>query len=116
MQSDFAPQLTLTAAILQGGGFAGVEAVQPGELLYVQVSGRRNQADPSPVAAGGESAEWAGRALEGLKRRVIRFRSQGAPYVSWAAPQYMNERGGDYDHLARVWEWHVIGEAEDVGA
>ena len=116
VQSDFAPQLTLTAAILHGGGFAGVGAVRPGELLYVQVTGRRNQSDPSAVVGGGESAEWADRALEGLKRRVIRFRSQGAPYVSWAAPQFMNERGGDYDHLARVWEWHVIGEAEDVGA
>ena len=116
VQSDFAPQLTLTAAILQGGGFPGVGPVRAGELIYVQVSGRSNQPDPKALVAGDESAEWANRALEGLKRRIARFRSEAVEYVSWAAPQYMNERGGDYDHLARVWEWHVIGEAEEGGA
>ncbi len=116
VRSDFAPQLTLTAAILQGGGFTGVGTVEPGELLYVQVSGRSNQPDPKAVVAGDESPAWAARALEGLKRRILRFRSADTAYVSWTAPQFMNERGGDYDHLARVWEWHVIGEAEEGSA
>jgi hypothetical protein len=28
----------------------------------------------------------------------------------------LTDRGGDYDHLARLWEWAVIGtdEAEEV--
>ena len=34
------------------------------------------------------------------------------PYLSWAAPQFMGRYGGDYDHLARLWEWGVIGGAE----
>jgi len=115
VESDFAPQLTLTAAILARGGFAGVEPTQPGDLLYVQVTGRSRQKEPKPVAAAGESAAWADRAFEGLARRVARFQSPDVEYVSWAAPQYMHERGGDYDHLARVWEWHVIGEGEEGG-
>ena len=44
--------------------------------------------------------------------RIRRFDEEATPYLSWAIPQFINERGGDYDHLARLWEWHVIGEAE----
>jgi hypothetical protein len=25
----------------------------------------------------------------------------------------MSLRGGNYDHLARVWEWHVMGAAAE---
>ena len=113
VETDFAPQLTLTAAILEGGGFAEVGPMTAGDLLYVQVSGRRSQKEPRPVVAAGESSRWAQRALSGLKRRAARYDLEDTAYVSWAAPQYMNERGGDYDHLARVWEWHVIGDSED---
>ena len=34
--------------------------------------------------------------------------------VAWVAPQFMGSFGGNYDHLARVWEWHVVG-GEDGG-
>jgi ATP-dependent helicase/nuclease subunit B len=115
VESDFAPQLTLTAAILARGGFDGAGPVQPGELMYVQVTGRTRQKEARAVAAPPQSAEWAERAFRGLIRRVARFQSPDVEYVSWAAPQYMHERGGDYDHLARVWEWHVIGEGEEGG-
>ena len=115
VKTDFAPQLTLTAAMIARGGFPDIASAEPGELLYVQVTGRRSQKEPKAVAGPGESAEWAERAFKGLQRRVERFRSPHTAYVSWAAPQFLNERGGDYDHLARVWEWHVIGD-DDEGA
>ena len=67
------------------------------------------------MAVAGESSRWAERVLNGLKRRAARYSQADTAYVSWAAPQFMNERGGDYDHLARVWEWHVIGEGEEGG-
>ncbi len=109
----FAPQLTLTAAILMHGGFRAVGRADPGELFYVRVTGRREQADPKPLMSGAESVDEAERALQGLRRRIARFRSPEVAYVSWRAPQFMNERGGDYDHLARVWEWHVIGDGDE---
>jgi ATP-dependent helicase/nuclease subunit B len=115
VETDFSPQLTLTAAILARGGFAEVQSLAPGELLYVQVSGRRSQKTQPPVAAPGESAQWAERAFQGLLRRVVRFQSPQTDYPSWAAPQFMNDYGGDYDHLARVWEWHVLGEGQEGG-
>jgi hypothetical protein len=31
-------------------------------------------------------------------------------------PKLERERGGDYDALARVWEWDVLAGAEDAEA
>jgi ATP-dependent helicase/nuclease subunit B len=109
VQTGFAPQLTLTAAILQGGGFIDFGAVEPGELVYVRVTGRRDPATVDVRAGRGESLVLALEALEGLKRRVALFDREDTPYVSWSAPQFLKDRPGDYDHLARVFEWKVVG-------
>ena len=115
MESGFSPQLTLTAAIIEGGGFDGVGGVAPGELVYVRVTGGRKPGEELIRAAAGETQVLGQSALEGLRRRIDHFASPDTPYLSWAAPQYMHARGGDYDHLARVWEWHVIGEGDEGG-
>jgi ATP-dependent helicase/nuclease subunit B len=115
MDVGFSPQLTLTAAIVAAGGFRAAGPSEPGELVYVRVSGGRKPGEDLVRAESGESPELGRKALEGLRRRVGRFASPDTPYISWAAPQFMHQRGGDYDHLARVWEWHVIGEGEEGG-
>ena len=115
METGFAPQLTLTAAIIEAGGFDGAGRGAAGELVYVRVTGGRKPGEELIRAAAGETPGLGLAALEGLKRRVARFASPDTPYLSWAAPQFMHARGGDYDHLARVWEWHVIGEGEEGG-
>jgi ATP-dependent helicase/nuclease subunit B len=109
VQSGLSPQLTLTAAILAKGGFADVGPAEPGRLVYVRVSGGRIPGREEVRAVPPESADLAARALDGLKRRVAAFDQQVTPYVAWAAPQFMGQWGGDYDHLARLWEWGVIG-------
>jgi ATP-dependent helicase/nuclease subunit B len=113
--SGLSPQLTLTAAILRHGGFSDVGVLDPGELVYVRVSGGRTPGQEIQRAAAGESLDMAMQALDGLARRIASFDKLSTPYVSWAAPQFMDQYGGDYDHLARLWEWHVIGEAEGDG-
>ena len=116
IESGFSPQLTLTAAILQAGGFGG-RPLTPRELVYVRVTGRKVPGEAIVRAADGESLSLALTALEGLKKRVERFDNPATPYRSWAAPQFLSERGGDYDHLARLYEWHVMGAGEaDEGA
>jgi ATP-dependent helicase/nuclease subunit B len=112
METGFAPQLTLTAAILKDGGFPAAGAVEPGELAYVRILGGRKPGEELIRAVPDESGGLAERALEGLCRRIALFEDLETPYVSWAAPQFMSDWGGDYDHLARVWEWHVIGDEE----
>jgi ATP-dependent helicase/nuclease subunit B len=115
METGFSPQLTLTAAIIEAGGFEGAGRTPPGELVYVRVTGGRKPGEELVRAGSGESLQFGRSALEGLKRRIGRFASADTPYISWAAPQFMRALGGDYDHLARVWEWHVIGDGGEVG-
>ena len=112
VQAGLAPQLTLTAAILAGGGFTEVGPRTPGELLYVKLGAGREPVRDFCVADAAEAAELAADALDGLKRRVARFAQRTTPYVAKAAPQFMGD-AGDYDHLARVWEWLVIGAGEE---
>ena len=113
IKSGFSPQLSLTGAILARGGFEGIGEVEPEELTYVRVVGRKVPGEACIRASGAEAAALSEAALEGLKRRIARFADPAEPFVSWAAPQFMGTFGGNYDHLARVWEWHVVGaEAE----
>jgi ATP-dependent helicase/nuclease subunit B len=115
VESGLSPQLTLTAAILHFGGFADLGEVAPGELVYVAVSGGRTPGREEIRAQTGDSLDLALRAYEGLRSRVERFEDEATPYVSWAAPQFIDEYGGDFDHLARLWEWHVVGEGDEGG-
>jgi ATP-dependent helicase/nuclease subunit B len=112
IDAGFSPQLTLTAAILAHGGFAGVDA-PPGELGYIRVTGRKPPGQELIRVAASQSPAAADKALSGLKTRVARFDDAATPYLSWAAPQFLGQLGGDYDQLARLWEWHVIGTDED---
>ncbi len=117
IRAGFSPQLTLTGAILAAGGFAATNGpVEPEELTYVRVVGRKVPGEACVRAAGPEAAELSQTALEGLKALVSRFDDEATPYASWTAPQFMGGFGGNYDHLARVWEWHVVGaEGEEAG-
>jgi len=109
--TGFSPQLTLTAAILQAGGFAELGPLKPGDLTYLEITGRKPAGKVETRAmAGDESAEAAARALEGLHKLVERFDDPGQPYLSRVAPQFVKARMSDYDHLARVFEWSTSGE------
>lgn len=114
VQTGFSPQLTLTAAILEAGGFAELGPVKPGDLTYLEVTGRKPAGKvETRAAAGDESAEAAARALEGLHTLIARFDDPDQPYLSRVAPQFVKARVSDYDHLARVFEWSTSGEEGD---
>ncbi len=115
VKSGLSPQLTLTAAILHHGGFADAGKTAPRELVYVRVSGGRVPGKEETRGGEGESLGLALEALENLRRRVEWFEDEKTAYVSWAAPQFIDQYGGDYDHLARLSEWHVIGEGDGEG-
>jgi ATP-dependent helicase/nuclease subunit B len=116
VRSGLSPQLTLTAAILQGGGFTEIGPTSPGELVYIRILGARHGVRVEVRAEAEESAALAEQALAGLSRRVAMFDDPETPYISWAAPQFINQFEGDYDHLARLWEWFVIGEDGPEGS
>jgi ATP-dependent helicase/nuclease subunit B len=110
VQAGFSPQLTLTAAILARGGFAAAGERIPGQLVYVQITGRSPPGRDDPLTLPHETEALAAAALEGLARRIRLFDQVETPYASWAAPQFLHQISGDYDHLARVWEWRVVGD------
>ncbi|MBS0410496.1 MAG: double-strand break repair protein AddB [Proteobacteria bacterium] len=112
VKAGLSPQLTLTAAIVAAGGFAELGPLAPGELVYVRVSGGRTPGREEKRAQGAESQALADAALAGLKKRIDWFDQEETGYQSWAMPQFIGRYAGDYDHLARLWEWHVIGEAD----
>lgn len=114
VRSGFSPQLTLTGAILAEAGLSDTGPVEPEELTYVRVVGRKVAGQAAVRARGEEAVALSQAALEGLKTRINRFDDPDTPYLSWVAPQFMGSFGGNYDHLARVWEWHVVG-GEDGG-
>ncbi len=116
----FSPQLTLTAAILADGGFApGAPATTATELIYVRLTGRKSPGQAIDVSRPTKSqpldaAGLAEQEMENLITWVARFDDEATPYAAWLAPQFMGTFGGNYDHLARVWEWHVVGGDEGV--
>ena len=115
MKVGLSPQLTLTAAIIAGGGFEDLGSPSIGELVYVQVTGRAPAGDEQVRAGADEAGAMAQAALDGLKRRVAAFDREDTPYLSRQAMQFIGSRS-DYDHLARVYEWAVAAEDSGDGA
>jgi ATP-dependent helicase/nuclease subunit B len=116
VRMGLSPQLTLEAAILREGGFAGIAAgASVGELAYVRLSGNNppgeqrtlelkiNKSDKpmEPNAA----ADDARRKLEALIRS---FEDENQPYISLNLSMWAN-RYGAYDDLARIKEWSAAG-------
>jgi ATP-dependent helicase/nuclease subunit B len=116
VRMGLSPQLSLEAAILREGGFAGIDAGgSVGDLVYVRLSGNNppgeqrslelkvNQRDtPQPPD---EAASEARRKLEALIRS---FEDEAQAYTSLNLPMWTN-RYGTYDDLARIKEWSAAG-------
>ncbi len=114
VDAGFSPQLTLTAAIIARGGFHELGPREPGDLVYVRITGRRPAGDEVvSLASGAESREGADKAFAGLKALIARYDDPAQPYRSRTAPQFVKTYASDYDHLARVYEWSASGEEEE---
>jgi ATP-dependent helicase/nuclease subunit B len=113
IDTGFSPQLTLTAAILDAGGFGEIRGGF-GDLTYVRVTGRRPAGvEETRKAAGPDSEEAANRALEGAYNLLIAYQNPDRGYPSRTAPQFVKSYAGDYDHLARVFEWSTGADGEE---
>jgi ATP-dependent helicase/nuclease subunit B len=109
-----APQLTLEAAILQGGGFKEVGAgASIAEIVYVTLRGGEPAGIPCLIEfkEGTPDSQAAG-ALARLTELAARFEDETTPYRSLVHPMWKTHYG-DYDHLARVKEWSATGGAVD---
>ena len=108
IKAGYAPQLSLTAAILKEGGFSETDdapprPLVPDSLVYVRLTGRDPAAEIIPRDEG-DAALLADDALEGLKKLIVRYDNQNQDYTARLAMKYVNAPS-DYDHLARLKEW-----------
>ena len=126
IDTGFAPQLTLTAAILMAGGFAKLTAgsltpgsltpgdLTPGDLTYVKITGRNPAGLEETRKSGDASVEAADKAIEGARKLLGRYLDPAQGYASRTAPQFVKTYAGDHDHLARVFEWSTGGDGDET--
>ncbi len=116
MRTGLAPQLTLEAAILRGGGFKDVAAGPVSEIAYVTLKGGEPAGKPNDIKfKEGTPDTQADHALARLKQLAAKFEDATTPYFSLVHPMWKTHYG-DYDHLARVKEWSATGGGEDGDA
>jgi ATP-dependent helicase/nuclease subunit B len=109
VRTGLAPQLTLEAAILRGGGFATITPGSISEIAYVTLKGGEPAGKPNEINfIEGTPDSQADYALAKLKALAAKFENEGEPYLSLVHPMWRNHYG-DYDHLARVKEWSLSG-------
>ena len=105
-----APQLTLLAAMLRQGKFAGVPAGAVRSVGYVQLKGGETPGEELPIKfKEGAPDQQAEKALRRLTELIERFEDESTPYRSLVHPMW-STRYGDYDHLARVREWSILAD------
>lgn len=110
--AGFSPQLTLTASIVKGGGFSDVKDAPLNGLYYVQVKSdaiKETRLKDNRAALDVDAA--ADQALGRFKTLVAQFDKPETAYESQVRP-FKSDSVGDYDHLARRFEWAVLGDDE----
>jgi len=114
VRAGLAPQLTLEAAILRAGGFAGIPArSNVHELAYVRVSGNNPPGEHRPIELAGDDPDAAADdARAKLEALIRRFENEQQAYTSLNLSMW-STRYGDYDALARIKEWSAAGDAND---
>ncbi|MGH6673933.1 MAG: double-strand break repair protein AddB [Xanthobacteraceae bacterium] len=117
VRTGLAPQLTLEAAMLRGGGFPGIGAgASVAGIGYVLLKGGARPGESKPIDfTEGTPDLQADRALQKLAALAMRFDSDTEPYRSLVHPMWTTHYG-EYDHLARVKEWSATGGENDDAA
>jgi ATP-dependent helicase/nuclease subunit B len=109
------PQLTLEAAILRNGGFPGIAAgASVDELVYVSLKGGRPAGEGKCIDfEDGNADAHADRALAKLALVAARFEDEQQAYLPLVLSMWKS-RYGTYDHLARVKEWSVGSDEDEM--
>ena len=111
MSKKFSPQLALTGAIVDEGGFQSIGKVPPVGLEYVRVLNRKGEKKENVISEGVEARDAASDAFTGLVELLRFYQDPQTAYLSQPRPQYLN-RFGDYDQLARRRERRLTGGDE----
>lgn len=112
IRTGSAPQLPLEGLILENGGFAEVGSRDLRSLSYWILSGGGTPGKLVEVTDGLD--EIVERSGEGLKALIDLFRQAETPYYSVPDPENAL-RFNDYEYLARIQEWGVLGDHDESG-
>jgi len=105
-----APQLALEGALLMRGAFEACGVCEPADFIYIRLGDRGEIKIERVLTKGSKSA--AGLAEEAwmrLERLVGSYLDPAKGYLSHAVLTKRTYEG-DYDHLARFYEWSSGGE------
>lgn len=119
VRMGLSPQLTLEAAILREGGFAGIAAgASVSELVYVRLSGNNPPGEERPLELKIERKDEpqspddaASEARAKLEALIRKFEDESTAYTSLSLSMWSN-RYGAYDDLARIKEWSANGGSD----
>lgn len=116
VERGLAPQLPITAALAMRGAFRSAPAPAGiAELTHVTIGGGDPLETKSITSKKMSLDEIITSNWQRLEDELAAFARGEAAYVSRLAPAF-RDREGDFDHLARVREWHATGgDAGDDG-
>ncbi|MET3589035.1 ATP-dependent helicase/nuclease subunit B [Bartonella silvatica] len=103
------PQLALETALLMRGAFTDFQDLIPLNLFYIALNGKGKIIPQSILSNKGEKEHQSAihlgeKAWKHLIALIDHYQNPQQGYLSHAVPM-KKEYEGDYDHLARVWEW-----------
>ncbi|MEZ5914419.1 MAG: hypothetical protein R3C42_02170 [Parvularculaceae bacterium] len=111
----FSPQLPLTGAIVETGGFADIGKREVGAFAYHRIANRTDkEADNTLAKEGAAAADAVREAAENLIRWVKFYDDPDAVYLSQPRAEFTTDFG-DYDLLARRKEWGAQGDGGEDG-
>jgi ATP-dependent helicase/nuclease subunit B len=107
------PQLALEALILKKGGFADLGPLDSISLSYWLLTGGAEAG--KVVEEISDIDDILDRTEQGLKSLITSFDNPETPYYSLPRPDRAPAYN-DYEHLARVREWTVLGDNDTEAA
>jgi len=107
VRAGFAPQLTLEAAMIEGGGFKNVAARKVEKAFYLPLGGGKDKAQDLDDKKA-LFADLVADHFSELENLLDHFRKPTSTYPARPFPQFA-ARYNDYDHLARTREWSAAG-------
>jgi len=111
--SLMAPQLALEGALLARGAFVDCGRGTPTDLFYIRLKSDGAVVQESVLNRLNKTAQTLSEeAWARLEELLDLYQNPAQGYVSRAMPPLVDYEG-DYDHLARVWEWSAGNAGED---
>lgn len=105
VQTGYAPQLPIEGLIASMGGLKNIDSKDIGKLIYWKLADKE-------VVISEDVTEVLEKNLNNIRELIALFDFEITPYISKPNPKYVTANK-DYEHLARVKEWSVVGGSDD---